>query len=403
MVCAVLAASVSAAAGGIETAPFVSVSLAAATATGPGDLELDAGAILRLVAEAYNAGVTHERIRVEFAGPDGRRRGDHMLVHLDPGAKGGGVGRRVAMLAGGLQISVADGLVTAVNRTAVGRAFRAAVDGLGSDQLAGVLPPLPVPSLDFFNAPQGGPESLTPYAPGVRWDPAVLTRAGGAQVVLSGRSPGARVEVVVEPGTWRLLRVDVRGIDADADAGWGLFCTFTRVEAPEVDPFAAPSGDAELVASLAELIPPPRPLRAGEYFTGVSLTDADLREHVPASGPAVLVMYAGHDASAEAAARSALSGLRSAGVGATPAAVLDLAAYEPSLLHDIRERWRPERTEPAFNLSGRAAFDRLDPEADVVLLVLDEARRVRLVRSIAPGDSAGLRESVHAAIAAAVR
>jgi hypothetical protein len=349
-----------------------------------GGEELEAMSLLAKVAAAYAEAATHERVAIRFAGPDGQERFDQMQVSMDPGLAG--AGRRLAVSMGSLRVQVVEGLVSAVSESAVGRVFRAALGGdLSSASMARVLPPLPIPSLEFL----GGRDvtslgSMTPYARGIVWESrAEMASPGETWAVVRGAAGDTRVALTIDLQSWRVRHVEILG--RHGSEAWSLDCSVTPIIAPEHDPFAPLADSLQPVATLAELVAAQLPLAPGARVPSLTLMDTGLRSWTLgdafADGPkanraAVLILYrAGSEAAradAQAAALAVTQNARRlhASIEVHPVMVYELREFQVSGMQRETSHW--DGTLPILaSTGGRELLDRFAPGRNAAVVVID--------------------------------
>lgn len=387
----------------------------------PGDAdrrELIAVALLERIAERYAAAATHERIAVKYAGPDGRERFDQLQFSMDPGVGGQ---PRLAVSMGAIRLRVAEGLVTAVSESAVGRMFRAALgEEVTAEAMSRVIPPLPIPALEFMTPGAKAPSSMTPYARGIVWESlAELDAANRTWAVLRGAAGDVRVALTVDLTTWRIRHLKILG--GRPDAGWSLECAVTPLAAPERDLFEPIDGPVSDVASLAELVASQVPLMAGDMAPGLTLMNAELRgwslpDAFAGGGDdrlAVLVLHRGRPSGTmpvgstpqaasspgdvstlplaeHAAARDARAALKSArtvarqlgrNAAAHPVEVLALNELRVAGVETSAALWSDASL--LVSTAGRSLLDRFAPGHDAVVLVVGSDH---IIRGVIPAD-----------------
>lgn len=412
---------------GVDIARFVGLSALSATDAGECDArpepappkqteELEVVTILRKVAAAYAEAATHERVAIKFAGPDGHERFDQMQVSMDPGQTGG-AGKRLALSMGSLRVQVIEGLVTAVSESAVGRVFRAVLgEDLSSSSIAKVLPPLPIPALEFLGGRDAlAPLSMTPYASGVVWESlAERPKSGQAWAVLRGSAGETRVALTVDIVTWRIRHVEILG--RQGARNWSLDCAITPITAPERDPFAPLSGAMNQVPTLADLVAAQLPLEIGVRVPNLTLVDHEVRawtyadafdtgERSDEQRLLAFVFYrAGSEAAradAQAAALAVTQTARRAhrDVLVRPVMVCELREFQVTALQREAGHWG-SAIQPLASTGGRELLDRFVPGQNSAVVLLDSGHK--LLASIgcdgrsadAAGVAAGVREAM---------
>lgn len=358
----------------------------------PSGDELEVMALLSKVAAAYAEAATHERVAIKYAGPNGEERFDQMQVSMDPGRAGNG--RRLAVSMGSLRVQVVEGLVSAVSESAVGRVFRAALgEDLSSTSIAKVLPPLPIPSLEFLGA-RGvvTPGSMTPYANGVIWESrAERPTAGESWAVIHGSAGETRVALTVDLQTWRIRHVEILG--RQAGNNWSLDCSVTPIAAPERDPFAPMTESLQPVATLAELVAAQLPVQPGARVPSLTLMDRNLHAwslgtafsrqgSEPSRNPMVaLVLYragseaARADAEAAALAVSQTAGRMHADIAVHPVMVYELREFQVIGVQQEASMWDPSMV-PLASTAGRELLDRFAPGRNAAVVLIDEEHRL---------------------------
>lgn len=353
-------------------------------------------AVVRRVIQSYRQAATHEKLIVEFRDARGKERRDTLTVHLDPGEQQ--VDRRIAITLGGLRINAGRGLLTAVSEAAAGRVYRSVIDAeLSIWTFARALPPLPVPALDFFlaSANQATPASITAYAKDVVWerevDRAVLEE--GQSLIVRGTGRSSKVQLTVDPSTFRLIRVDISSIDP-ADP-WNLACIAQPI-AEHGDVFevqaAVDAATSDVVDSLAELLATPARFRAGDRWHGVSLMNADgsaWQRPAPEGKPEIFIVYNADLEGMSSVARIRAHELRTRlgdSHSIVPVGVGSLVSFGADRTQDAVRHWSDMRLIPAFNASGRLLLDRVCGDGDGAIVIVDAERRIREIRPIDAGS-----------------
>jgi hypothetical protein len=379
----------------MEGEPSPEISASAAIDPQPEPESFD---IVRRVVDSYRRAATHERLDIEYQDAKGRLSRDTLTMHLDPGAES--VDRRLSITLGKLRINAGRGILTAVSEAAAGRVFRSVIDGeLSIWAMARALPPLPIPALDFFLASDGthAPAAITTYAKDVVWDREIERRAttAGRFLVVTGKGTSARVQLMVDPTTFRLHRVDIWGL-GDGES-WNLACTAHPLPTPGSDPFFAPPEASEVVDSLAELMTAPRAFKPGDRWEGVSLMDstASAWDMHFAGAYTVMIVY-GADAEgapdiARLRAHDVQAALARSQVSArvVPVVVDSLVSFGGEHSAQRQRQWEEIGLRPAFSVAGRALLERVAPGHDGAVVVLDAQRRI--VSLVAFGEATAAR------------
>ncbi len=351
--------------------------------------ELDAVSLLARVTAAYAEAATHERVAIRYAGPDGSERFDQMQVSLDPGKAGGG--RRLAVSMGSLRVQVVEGLVSAVSESAVGRVFRAALgEDLSSRSLKKVLPPLPIPSLEFLGGGDviaGG--TMTPYASGIVWESMAEPASGAGQTwaVVRGSAGDTRVAMTIDLQTWRVRHVEILG-KAGAQ-GWSLDCAITPIAAPERDPWAPMADSLQPVATLAELVAAQLPIQRGATVPSLTLMDAQLKGWTlndafggarPRKAVGLVLYRAGSEAARADAQSAALTLMQTArrlhiDVEVRPVLVYELREFQVTGLQRESSQWDAS-VGPLASTGGRELMDRFAPGRNSAVVLIDPEHKL---------------------------
>lgn len=210
------------------------------------------------------------------------RRAD-VVVCWEPRAQEAGGGRGWMEL-GELRVVIEGGVLTAVHARSPGVYVQEWVSGeegqggVAAAALARVLPPVPVPGLDFAVSGKGAPvRGMTAYAPDVQWLSAVVDDAAGPRRIrLTGRGGHGVVSMVTDAASGRVQEF---ACDASApDAEGQQTVVVVRAQALPLESRPAWMKEPlvlharERVSSLRALAPArPTELRPGQTVAGLPL------------------------------------------------------------------------------------------------------------------------------------
>lgn len=381
---------------------------AQAPAAPASDVDPQIAAALSAVRTAYTLGPITERERITLRPPQGNPRTSRLSLLVDRGDGSLLHPPRVAMKLGvHLHIDVVGERFRAANQQNKQLYYETTLPGpVAPETLAKVIPALPAPQLAWALEPEaaaisGATLRVEPLGV-VSW---IRADRRPGEVVLQGTSRHGPVEMVIDSGTGRLVRLfaamgddgtrlEIRTEPADAadDPGW------------KIDP----AGRA-LVSSISDLREAPAEAQVGARAPGLGLMtsslvawdlNGSLREMLAGptqagSGPAylALVLYkAGGDqpARVEAATEAALQSTftlraikrdldrrRQQGDASEvrlmvrPVAVLELTDVQPARIKGLEEIWGKAGEDLLWTSGGQSLLDRFTPQVAAVVVLID--------------------------------
>lgn len=219
----------------------------------------DAGPLEALVG-AYRAGAVADRMSIEAPQPGAPAAVGTMTVAVRTGAA---PAVSLSMGEGNpLRVVAEPGRLIAWRAGDTSRVFVAPLpEPFGRAAMETVLPTLPAPQIDLAFAGEPGP--MLAFMPELSWS----LVASGERDRYAGVAPGAALELTAGAGG-RLVAMEARRE--------GRVVARAEIEAVGVDAgwFEAPSLDATVVATLADLGEAPGPVRVGERFGDAIGVDA---------------------------------------------------------------------------------------------------------------------------------
>ncbi|MBI1190836.1 MAG: hypothetical protein GC200_09185 [Tepidisphaera sp.] len=378
-----------------------------AAAFAPGaDVDPQIAAALAAVRTAYSLPGITERESVTLRPLQGPPRTSRLSVLIDRGD--GSLlhpPRAVIKLGVQLHIEAVGEQFRAVNQQNKQLLFEAKLPGgVSPESLGKIIPALPLPQLAWAFSPDAAPAGAT-----LRVDPlGVVTwiradRRPG-ETVLQGTSPRGPVEMVIDSGTGRLLRLSA----AMGEDGTRLEIRTEPAEPADDRGWAIDPVGRTRVGSMSELREAPAAAQLGARAPGLGLMtpslaawdlSGSLREMLlsptqAGSGPAyiALVLYratgadAGADATTEAALQATfalraikkdLDRRRQQGEASEirllvrPVAVLELTDVQPSRIKSIEEPWTRVGEDLLWTSGGQALLDRFAPQSAGVVVLID--------------------------------
>lgn len=202
---------------GVVGTPCAAQPPARPDAPGAEPARVSAREVLRRLAARYRGGPTCERLNVEVLGEGGKVARSALLVRMSPTIREGVAHPELLLELGQLRVHAGGGRLSAVHAQNAGTCFTAGVaEPVTAGVLGAVLPPLPVPQLDFLDwnslSDETGPlpDRLTPYARGIVWQSVEPDGRRGEGVKVIGTCEGGTVALGVRGDLLQSVEVKLR-------------------------------------------------------------------------------------------------------------------------------------------------------------------------------------------------
>jgi hypothetical protein len=416
LIAAGLALASSAARAQPQPAPVTTPATGAPEAVADPQTQQEVGAMLAKARTCYRKGTTAEQVTLRVSWPDGRESKSTVTLLIDSGVPDLGWPRRLRMELGRLTIVADDKTLTAINTQDPGTYFTAVLpEGLTLAALRTVLPPIPLPQLDWAlsdsDAPIDAATAIAGAGP-VAWGPET-TESRTGQVTFEGTAQGGPVQIAIDGVKGALVHVSAPYGTKSASGQARLDIDVAPVPPAEQltpDKWGVDTAGRVPVGFLAELKGRPPEIITGDRLPALSLTTADLgtasvqellspRDEgpLPSTRPVfgALVIYRAQPdavppADALAAVKSA-SALRSLLAARFPDAskrprviglvvpCLDLQEFSRARLGEIDKQWgavTPPAPTRAFSPTGGTILSRLAHNAGAAMVIVDADQKV---------------------------
>ncbi len=331
----------------------------------------------------YREGVFADRVVVRVVAK-GRERRSTVIVRTAPKA----AVPRARVELGRLHLDATPTHLLATCRSEASTIFDRSLQGPFPASLSGVIPPLPLPQLSWAFQESG--DELSPYLTAIEWtsthapDRQSLTLIGTA---LGDDHQRREIRLTLDRRNGR-PRALIAGLAGDTR----LELAFSPLDAGKPETWALDAKDRRKVASLADLTTKRADFGPGDLLPPFTLLDAQLAPWSlagsikPAPDPsgtppaAVLVLYRAEKAGAphqlhESDAKSGVQAATELGVPLVRAvAVFGPEAFDPEKL-GAREA-EPNGSTRLWSPNGLLAMEQLDPDANVLLVAIDQDRKI---------------------------
>lgn len=359
-------------------------------------IELDPALVLQELYAAYRAGPVADEVLVTIRA-GGQERQETIRVSLQARRIQPPTEPRFLLDLGRLRLSAIPGLAVAAQPSDSTTCVAWPFEGDPTpDDLARVLPPLPLPQLAIAFGRDDALASPTPYTPGVTWTSASATDAGAHPTsTLVGHSAAGPITMTMDARTGRLRELVAELASDPQPVTIELAC---RAIDPG-DPGAWPIDPAgrERLASLADLGRPRPLITPGRPIPDLPISTLDGTEwSFPESAAPTLILFFRVPADADRAAAIDLrvqtvmralagfaepvaSGASPAGAPpAQPESIIVVAVFRlPDATRERLDALPARRPVPLFTTAASATIDRFAPGADAALVVMDPDRTLR--------------------------
>jgi hypothetical protein len=372
------------------------------------------GKLLASVRTTYRKGLVAERVTLRVS-REGREAGSSTITLLiDNGVPDLSWPRRVRLELGRLSVYADDKNLVAVNAQDPGTYFTAALpEGLTLAALRGVLPPIPLPQLEWSLSDSDAATDLSHMVPGagaIVWGPCI-SESRAHQFTFVGEAAGGPVQLTLDSVAATLVHISAPYGPKSTSGQARLDIDVAPVPPEEIPPAEqwpiATTGRVP-VGFIAELKGRPPEIVTGDRIPALSLMNAELGSAslqdlltpanqlpVQAARPAfgALILYRVQDAAPTPEARAgvkAIEDLRSVVAARWPEAAkrpriaglvvacLDLQEFNRARLADIDKEWGTANGSPdrAFSPTGSAILSRLAQKAGAALVIVDADQKV---------------------------
>jgi hypothetical protein len=396
-------------------------------------------ALLTKARASYRKRVIAEHVSLRVSWPDGREAKSMVTFQLDNGVPALSWPRRLRLELGRLTIVADDHELTAINTQDPTTYFKAQLpEGLTVAVLRGILPPIPLPQLEWALGDSEAPVDPVKAVPGagpITWGPQT-TETRTHQLTFSGEAQGGPVQLTIDEPRGSLVRMSGPYGPKGASGQARLEIEVTQVEGAvaQADQWPIDTAGRLAVGFLAELKGRPPEIIAGDRLPDLSLmslemksvplqdiltppSDSPLPDTRPSFG--ALVLYRSleqappADAQAGAKAITDLKGLigaRFSDASKRPrvlglvVANLQLQEFTRTHLGEIEQEWAKDPAAPgrAYSFAGNETLLRLANKSSAALVIIDGDQKVLKAISLdgrAGEDAAIAQEAMDAIVA----
>lgn len=309
--------------------------------------EISPAAAIGLLVDAYHRGPVADRLQIRVIPKSGSERRATALLRLDRGDAAGFRPRQMRLELGSLLVHADHAMLLAISRLESRSCFETELaGGLNPEQLAGVMPPLPLPQLEVAFGDDAKLQRPLLYVRDVSWNGIESkSLAGKPMYLVKGTSRTGDVTITLDQVTGRLRQFTADITAAGSEGQMRLEVTSTPIDAGDPQTWTLNSADRERVAALDLLGPRAGDLTVGQRFPALPILDATLAPFTPADvfslanppGALVLVAFRPSTDTDEARliladAKAGIASLQGLGMatakGVAPLAIRPLAVLE---------------------------------------------------------------------------
>jgi hypothetical protein len=398
-------------------------------------------ALLTKARASYHKGVTAEHVSFRETWPDGREAKSTVTFLYDNGIPAMSWPRRLRLELGRLTIVADDHELTAINTQDPTTYFKAQLpEGLTMAALRGVLPPIPLPQLEWAlgdSEAAGDPLNAIPGAGPIKWGQQT-TESRTHQFTFSGEAAGGPVHLTIDEPRGSLVGMSGPYGKKGPSGQARLEIEVTQIEGAagaQSDQWLIDTTGRMAVGFIAELKGRPPEILAGDRLPDLSLMSLEMKAVplqdllTPASdGPmpntrpqfGAIVLYRSMESAPPADAQAgakAIAGLRGmmgthfADASKRPrvlglvVATLQLQEFTRTHLGDIDQEWAKDSAAPgrAYSFAGNDTLLRLANKSSAALVVVDADQKVLKAISLdgrAGEDAAIAQEAMDAIVSA---
>ncbi|MDX2117462.1 MAG: hypothetical protein SFY96_04690 [Planctomycetota bacterium] len=324
---------------GVGAATLVSVRAATAAelreAPAPDITAQDA---IKLLVDAYRRGPVADRVQVRvvsFAPADpakpaekttdkpGTERRATVVLRVDRGDAAGFRPRQLRLELGSLLLHADHSMLLAISRLEPRSCFETELArGLRPQELAAVIPPLPLPQIALALGDDSALADPLPYVRNVTWSGVESKQLAGKPVyVVKGTSRSGEVSITLDQVSGRLRQMSADVLAAGSEGRIRVELVVNQIDPGDPNGWTLSSADRERVAALDLLGPRAGDLTVGQKFPSLPILDAALAPFTPAdvlgtaNPPGALVLVAFRPSADTDEARLILADAK-AGIGA---------------------------------------------------------------------------------------
>lgn len=309
--------------------------------------EITPTAAIGLLVDAYHRGPVADRVQIRVVPKNGNERRATALLRLDRGDAAGFRPRQLRLELGSLLIHADHAMLLAISRLEQRSCFETELAaGLKPEQLAGVMPPLPLPQIEIAFGDDAKLQRPLLYVRDVTWNGIESkTLANKPMYLVKGTSRAGEVTVMIDQVTGRLRQFTAEITAAGSEGQMRLEVSSTPLDAGDPQTWPLNSADRERVAALDLLGPRAGDLTIGQRFPALPILDATLAPFTPsdvfalANPPGALVLVAFRPSTDTdesrlilADAKAGIAALQGLGIkgakGVSPLAIRPLAVLE---------------------------------------------------------------------------
>jgi hypothetical protein len=388
----------------------------ASTPTPEAAPKVDVGSLLAKAHASYRKGVVAEHVTFRVSWPDGREAKSTVTFLLDNGVPALDWPRRLKLELGRLTIAADDRELVVINSQDSGTYFGAQLpEGLTLAALHGVLPPIPLPQLEWALSDSDASPDISKAIPGagtVQWSEET-SESRSHQFTFNGDAGGNGVQLTIDSSTGSLVRMSgpfgPKGVAGQARLDIDVV-QIPPAQVPTADHWAISTAGRVPVGFLAELKGRAPEVVAGDRLPALSLMTLDLdsaslqdvlqhsdgpKTAAPSARPPIgmLLLYRVQDSPPSDDAKAGVKAIadlkplvasRFPDIARRPRLVglivasMDLQEFTRTRLTDVDKEWGKDAAAPqrAFSPTGNAILQRLANKASAALIIVDGDQRV---------------------------